>query len=255
MIISSSFRKFLTVCAVALFWLLVWEGVAAWVGATIILVPPRMAFARLFTLAQTLEFWLAIFTSLRRIMLGFALAMFTGIFLATGAAASKIFRHIILPAINVLNAMPLASFVILVLFMFGRENLSIVVPFVMVMPIAFHNVYKGITTTDPALLEMAHVFRVPLWKRIRYIYLHSVRPFIFSAATIGIGFAWKSGISAELIGVARGTIGGYLHRAQISIQPIDMYAWTIAIITLSYAIDKCFYLMLGRGIKNDAHNL
>ena len=246
MTISSSFRKLAVAFAVALFWLLVWEGVAAWVGAAIIVVPPRLAFARLFALAQTGAFWLAIGTSLRRILLGFSLAMLAGIVLATAAAVNRIFRQIIVPAVNVLNAMPLASFVILVLFMFRRESLSTVVAFIMVLPVIFHNVFKGILATDPSLLEMARVFRVPRRKRVRYLYVHAVAPFVFSAASIGIGIAWKSGISAELIGVARGTIGGYLHRAQISILPIDMYAWTIAIVILSYSIDKCFSLIANR---------
>ena len=114
----------------------------------------------------------------------------------------------------------------------------------MVTPVVFFNVSKGITQTDPQLLEMARVFNVPLWRRVRYIYGKSVAPYLFSAAAIGMGLAWKSGISAELIGVVRGTIGGHLHRAQISILSADVYAWTIAIILISYALDKIFSLLL-----------
>jgi NitT/TauT family transport system permease protein len=238
--VSSSFRKLLYTILVFLFWLLVWEIAAAWVGSTIILVSPRLAFARLFALAQTGDFWLSIATSMRRIMLGFFLALGAGVLVAVGARASWIFHRLILPAINVLNAIPLASFVLLVLFLLGRDNLSVVVPFVMVLPIVFHNVYKGITNTDPALLEMAQVFYVPLWKRVFYIYIRCVMPYLLSAASIGIGFAWKSGISAELIGIVQGTIGGNLHNARMAILSVDMYAWTIAIVALSYAIDRIF---------------
>jgi len=231
-------KKILYALPVIAFWWLVWEIAALWVGSHIILVPPRMAFARLFVLMQTTEFWLAIATSMRRIMTGFFLALAAGVLIAMAAAASKIFHRLMLPAINILNAMPLASFVLVVLFMFNRQHLSIVVPFVMVMPIIFHNVYKGIKNTDADLLEMAQVFSIPFWKKIRFIYVKSVIPFFLSAATIGIGFAWKSGISAELIGVARGTIGGHLHRAQIGILSVDIFAWTIAIVVLSYLLDK-----------------
>jgi len=175
-----------------------------------------------------------------RILLGFGLAMAGGALVAVGSASSRVVHRVFSPAVNVMNAMPLASFVLLVLFMFRRENLSLVVSFVMVLPVVYHNIYKGIHTTDAALLEMAAVFRVPFWKRALHIYWPAVAPFVFSAASVGIGFAWKSGISAELIGAARGTIGGYLHRAQVSIQTVDMYAWTIAIVAVSYAIDRGF---------------
>ncbi|MCL2499762.1 MAG: ABC transporter permease subunit [Defluviitaleaceae bacterium] len=239
--ISSSYRRpFVYTLLAVLFWLLVWEAAAAWIGSTVILVPPRLAFARLFTLAQTAGFWLSIGTSMRRIMLGFLLALGAGVIIAVGASVSKIFKHLMLPFINVLNAMPLASFALMVLFLFGSRNLSIVVPFIMVMPIVFHNVYKGITNTDPKLLEMARVFDVPFWKRVYYIYAKSIMPYLLSAASIGIGFAWKSGISAELIGNASGTIGRELHSARNFFLMVDLYAWTIAIVLLSYAIDRAF---------------
>jgi NitT/TauT family transport system permease protein len=234
-----------TVLAI-LFWLLVWEAAARWVGSAIILVPPRTAFARLFELARTGGFWLSIFTSMRRIVLGFSLALVAGVCAAAAASASKIFRRLILPFINVLNAMPLASFALVVLFLFGRDNLSVVVPFIMVLPIVFHNVYKGVVNTDGQLLEMARLFNVPPVKRIVYIYARSVMPYLLSAAGVGIGFAWKSGISAELIGVVPGTIGRELHGARTAIAMTDLYAWTLAIILLSYTLDKLFRFASGK---------
>ncbi|MCL2364256.1 MAG: ABC transporter permease subunit [Defluviitaleaceae bacterium] len=234
------------------FWLLVWHIVAWCVGSEIIIVSPRAAFARLFVLAQTREFWLAVLTSLRRISLGFVLAMGAGAAMAVLAAASRVFSRLVTPAVGVVNAMPLASFVLLVLFLFGRENLSVVVPFVMVLPLVYHNVHKGIIGTDSALLEMARVFRVPFGRQVRHIYMKSIAPHLLTAVSVGIGFAWKSGISAELIGVARGTIGGYLHRAQVNIQTADMYAWTIAIVALSLLIDKGFAMVMRVARKGGA---
>ena len=244
---SSLLKRALITLAVAAFWWGVWEAAAWWVDSSMIVVSPRAAFARLFVLAQTQPFWLAVGTSMRRILTGFVLALSVGVLAAVGAAASRVFARVVSPAINVLNAMPLASFVLLVLFMFRRENLSVVVPFVMVLPVIYHNVHKGITTTDAALLEMERLFRVPIWRQVRFIYVQSVTPFLLSAASVGIGFAWKSGISAELIGAARGTIGGYLHRAQVGIVTVDMFAWTVAIVIMSYIIDKGFSLIASKG--------
>lgn len=240
---SSRVKGFLLVIAVAAFWWAIWEAAAAWVGAEIILVSPRVAFVRLFELAQTGDFWAAVGASMRRIMTGFVLAVAVGCLIAVGTSASRVLHRILTPAVNVMNAMPLASFVLLVLFMFSRQRLSLVVAFVMVLPVIYRNVYEGIRNTDPSLLEMARLFRVPLVKQIRLIYAKTVAPYLLSAAGVGIGIAWKSGISAELIGAARGTIGGHLHRAQVGILTADMFAWTIAIVILSYSIDKLFSLI------------
>jgi len=243
---SSSLKKFFKHVAIIIFWLLIWELASFLIDSQIIIVSPRTATARLFELGQTANFWQSIFSSMHRIMRGFGLALAVGIVIAVISAKVKIFHMLILPAINVLNAIPFASFIILALFALGTASLSIFVPFVMVLPIIFHNTYKGIANTDPQLLEMAEVFRVPYWKKIVYIYLKTVAPYIFSAAQVGIGFAWKSGIAAELFGVVRGTIGGNLHSARIHLQTADLFAWTITIVVLSYAMEKLFLLLFGR---------
>ena len=243
---SSSLKKFLRIAAIIIFWLLVWELANFFIDSRLIIVSPRTAFARLFELGQTARFWQSIFTSMYNIMRGFGLALAAGIIIAAAASKVKLFHMLILPVINVMNAIPFASFVILVLFALGDANLSIFVPFVMVLPIIFHNTYKGIANTDPQLLEMARVFRVPYWKRAVYIYLKTIAPFIISAAQVGIGFAWKSGIAAELFGTARDTIGGNLHTARIHLETTDLFAWTITIVLLSFGMEKLFLLLFGR---------
>jgi NitT/TauT family transport system permease protein len=236
---------------VIIFWLLVWEGAALLVGSSIVLVSPRAAFARLFALAGTAGFWSSLGTSLGRIMSGFALALFFGITAAALSAFSGIFRRLIRPAVNVMNAIPIASFTIIALMAFSSANLSVFIAFVTVLPIIFHNTFKGIENTDPQLLEMAKVFGAPAWKRLVYIYAKTVAPYVFSAAAVGIGFAWKSGVAAELIGVVRGTIGENLHTARIFLQTADLFAWTIAIVLLSYVMERTFRLVFGRIINGD----
>jgi NitT/TauT family transport system permease protein len=211
---------------------------AFFIASDIIIVSPRITFARLFSLAQTANFWESIGTTLGRILRGFSLALVFGVLFAAISARYRIFYKLILPAINVINAVPIASFTILALMAFHSSNLSIFVAFVTVMPIIFYNTHKGIESTDPQLLQMASIFNVPSWKKIYYIYFKTVAPFVVSAASVGVGFAWKSGIAAELIGVVRGTIGANLHTARIFLNTADLFAWTIAIVLLSYLMEK-----------------
>ncbi|MCL2217192.1 MAG: ABC transporter permease subunit [Defluviitaleaceae bacterium] len=248
--ISSSFHKSLKAIPIILFWLLVWEAANFFIESNLIIVSPRETFARLFALAQTADFWRSIGTSMGRIMYGFGLALGAGIIIAAVSARFKLFHQLMLPAINAINAIPIASFTILALMAMQARNLPVFVAFVTVLPIVFYNTHKGIVSTDPLLLEMADVFNVPPWKRIFYIYFKTVAPYVLSAANVGIGFAWKSGIAAELIGIVRGTIGANLHTARIFLQTADLFAWTIAIVLLSYLMEKLFMLVFNRrGVK------
>ncbi|MCL2388264.1 MAG: ABC transporter permease subunit [Defluviitaleaceae bacterium] len=240
---------FLKTVAVIVFWLLVWEVVTVLVASDIVIVSPRVAFARLYQLAQTVNFWVSIGTSLGRVLLGFVLALGCGVALAALSSRFKIVHALVLPAINVLNAVPIASFTILALMAFHASNLSVFIAFVTVLPIVFHNTKKGIENTDPLLLEMADVFRIPVWKRVLFIYVKTVAPYVVSAASVGIGFAWKSGIAAELIGVVSGTIGANLHNARIFLNTADVFAWTIAIILLSYVMERGFKVVFKEVLK------
>ncbi|MCL1863944.1 MAG: ABC transporter permease subunit [Defluviitaleaceae bacterium] len=219
---------------------MVWEGAYALIGSDIIIVSPRTAFTRLFALSQTATFWESIGMSLQRILRGFLLALVVGVIVAALSAQFSVFKKLVAPAINVINAVPIASFTLLALMAFHSSQLAVFIAFITVMPIVFYNTIKGIENTDKKLLQMATLFDVPQYKKIFYIYFKTVAPYVVSAATVGIGFAWKSGIAAELIGVVRGTIGANLHTARIFLNTADLYAWTIAIVLLSYLMERAF---------------
>lgn len=178
--------------------------------------------------------------SLQRILRGFLLALVVGVIVAALSAQFSVFKKLVAPAINVINAVPIASFTLLALMAFHSSQLAVFIAFITVMPIVFYNTIKGIENTDKKLLQMATLFDVPQYKKIFYIYFKTVAPYVVSAATVGIGFAWKSGIAAELIGVVRGTIGANLHTARIFLNTADLYAWTIAIVLLSYLMERAF---------------
>ena len=139
-----------------------------------------------------------------------------------------------------MKSTPVASFTILCLIWIPSRNLSVFISFVMVFPVIYTNVLEGILSTDPQLLEMAEIFRLPLSRRIRYIYLSQVMPYFRSACTISIGMCWKSGIAAEVIGMPKGSIGEKLYQAKIYLNTPDLFAWTMVIIVVSRVFEQVF---------------
>ena len=235
---------------VVVFWLLVWEAAARLTANTIILVGPATAFGRLYELAFTANFWQSIQHTLLRVLLGFASSLIAGVALAVFCSASKIVSALLMPLINVTKSIPVVSFALLAMMWLSPARLSTFVAFITVLPIIFYNTYKGIENTDRNLLEMALVFRVGIFKKIRFIYVPTVMPFVISAAESGLGFAWKSAIAAEVISMgARNTIGGSMHMARTFLLTADLFAWTIAIVMLSFLMEKAFFCVFGRAKK------
>ena len=233
--------------AVVVFWLLVWELAARTVANTIILVGPYDAFKRLYELAFTQNFWLSLQHSLLRVLLGFVSSLIVGVALAVFCAANKLINALIMPLINVIKSIPVVSFALLAMMWLSPATLSTFVAFITVLPIIFYNTFKGIENTDRNLLQMAEVFRVGIFRKIRHIYIPSVAPFVISAAESGLGFAWKSAIAAEVISMgARNTIGGSMHMARTFLLTADLFAWTIAIVALSFLMEKAFFILFRR---------
>ena len=72
-------------------------------------------------------------------------------------------------------------------------------PALMVLPVVWGNVGRGIRETDPKLLEQAGALRFSRLKTVRLVYLPSVRPYFLSAVVTSLGLAWKSGVAAEVL--------------------------------------------------------
>lgn len=217
-------------------WLVAWQLVANAIDSRIILVGPLEVLSRLAQLVCTGEFWASLATSLGRIGLGFLGGVASGLVLAALAARARPVRVLLAPLMGVLKAVPVASFVILVLLWVGSRQLSVVIAWIMAMPIVYTNVLEGIDQTDPGLLEMADVFGVGALERVRLIYLSQVLPYLRAAVSLALGLSWKSGIAAEVIGLPDHTIGEHLYDAKIYLNTPDLFAWTVAIVVVSLAL-------------------
>ncbi len=114
----------------------------------------------------------------------------------------------------------------------------------MVLPVIYTNILQGILSTDHKLIEMAQVFRLSLWKRIRFIYIPALMPYLVTAASIGLGFCWKSGVAAEVIGQPLHSIGGELSEAKLNLMIPELFAWTAVIILVSTLFEKLVMILI-----------
>ena len=215
-------------------WIVVWQLAAVSLGhGGLFLATPIQTLQALARLAPTAVFWQRIAFSALRILAGFLLAVLGGLLLGALGARWRWVRIFVEPAMQLIRAMPVASFVILALLWVRSANLSIVVSFTHVLPVVYAGVLGGIADTDPQLLEMARVYRLPLITRLRYIWLPGIFPSFCESCIAAMGMCWKSGVSAEVIGLPDHSVGDALYRAKITLSTPDVFAWTLVIVLLS----------------------
>ncbi len=206
----------------------------------ILLVSPIEVAGRLVKLTTAPEFWKSAVFSAVRILLGFALGMTAGCLLAWAAGKLKFIRILFSPLVSVMKSIPVASFTILALIWIGSRDLSVLVSFLICVPIVYANMLEGIDNLDPKLKEMSKIFRIPLRKRFTGVYLSQLLPYFRSSVRLAIGLCWKSGVAAEVIGIPDGSMGEKLFESKVYLETADLFAWTLAVIVLSWLCEKVF---------------
>ena len=235
---------------ILLFWLTLWQVLTLLIHNPIFLVGPADTVKALSAQAFSPMFWRTIWFSFSRISLGFFLAFLAGLLTGSLAFSLPFFGELLSPAIQLMKSVPVASFVILALIWTGSENLSVFISFLVVYPVIHINTVAGLSHADSQLLEMARVFRVPVWKQIFSIYRISLYPYLESGLKTALGMGFKSGIAAEVIGVPSGSIGEGLYLSKIYLNTAELFAWTLTIIFVSAAFERLFLYLWGKTAGN-----
>ena len=222
------------------FWLLTWQIVSMQIGQEILMVSPVVAGKRLIQLLPEIHFWSTVLHSTERIMGGFLLGALTGTVMAVLAFRHRKVEELCYPMVCVMKSTPVASVIILLLMWMSSGNLSVSIVFLMTFPIFYTNVLEGLQQMDPKLTELAEVFELPKWVRVRWLAIPQLLPYMRAGCALGIGLAWKAGTAAEVIGISGGTIGEKLYQAKIYLETADLLAWTTMILVLSYLFEKLF---------------
>ncbi len=238
--------------ASALFWLAVWYFAALVVGQELIIPTPFSVLKTLAFLSSEKLFWQAAGLSLLRIFTGWAAGVLLGVLLAVLTVRFELMDSLFSPIIRIVRATPVASFIILALLWINHSAVPAFMATLMVVPIVWGSIRTAIEETDKDLLEMAAAYRFGKLKTMRLVYIPSALPAFASACNTSIGLAWKSGIAAEVLCLPRLSVGTYLYYSKIYLETPALFSWTIAVILLSFFLEKTFaFLLRKRGREYD----
>lgn len=236
--LSKNKTRWMKKIGIILFWIAVWQIMTVTIGNKILMVGPLDTLEALVKNAQDADFLKIIVLSFGRIVLGSVLAIILGSILGIVAHRWKLIEEIFSPIFTLLKAIPVASFVVLLLIWWGSAYLSVAICFLIVLPNVYVNMLQGLASADCKLLEMASVFHMPLKNKIFYLYRPALKPFMDSCLKISLGMSWKSGVAAEVIGTPDFSIGEKLYISKIYLDTAGVFAWTATIIALSFLFEK-----------------
>lgn len=234
-----------------LFWIAVWQIASMAVGKDLILPGPVSVIKALWSLVRQGSFWTSILMTVLRIMLGYAAGVALGCLLAFGCCRSRILDSLFSPIIRIVRATPVASFIILAMLWMSKGGVPVLMSALIVAPVVWGNLTEAYSSRDPALDEMAAAYRLGKWKHFRFILVPHLMPSLRAACLTGLGFAWKSGIAAEVLSQPKLAIGSNIYYSKVYLETSELFAWTASVIALSFALEILVRKLIARRKSNE----
>lgn len=187
------------------------------------------------------ELWENTVITIKRTVIGYSLAVFSGLAFALILKKSRYCQYFFRPLLTIVQTIPPVIWLVLAVVWFGiADDLTpVFLIFIVTFPVIFINIYTGLENIEFELVEMARVYRCSAKKIVYNIYLPALIPHLVSAVSIGLSFAWKSSIFAEFIGSSSG-IGFALSMANSNLETEKLFAWAIILILLMMVFEYGF---------------
>ena len=155
--------------------------------------------------ARSGELFANLAATLARVAASFVLAMSLGSALGYLMGRNRLADKILDPWLVVLLNLPALVVIVLAYIWAGlTEAAAIGAVALNKLPGAVVVAREGARSLDPALDEMATVFRLPLKARLRHIVLPQLAPYLAAATRSGLSLVWKIVLIVELLGRSNG---------------------------------------------------
>ena len=220
--------------------LLLWEFASrsAFLLDPLLVPPPTEVFAELYRLIVSAQLFEALWSSMRRVFLGFGIAIIISVTLGVLMARIRIIEDFVDPLVELVRPVsPLAIFPLAILW-FGIGDASKV--FLIALSCSFPiilNTYAGVKGGDAALIRAGHSLGSNKWEVIRYIVLPSSLPDILTGIRVAWGIALIVIIASEMVGATTG-MGYMVLEAQQTFNVERVFAGIIVIGVLGFLTDR-----------------
>ena len=236
---AAAWPKLLAVALVLVLWQLV--HLTGWKSA--VLKGPTVVLPDLWGMMHHALLWQALGITLRRAVLGYALALVIGSVIGVLVARIPPLRAAVGSIITGLQTMPSIAWFPFAIILFGLSTSAIL--FVMVLgaaPSIANGLITGVDYTPPLLLRAGKTMGLRGFNLYRYLILPASLPAYVAGMKQGWAFAWRSLMAGELLVLILGqpSIGVLLNNDQDLQDFAGASAMIIVILIIGIAVDSLF---------------
>lgn len=228
-------RAFVPVASMLLL-VAIWAVVALWLDDRSLPTPAAVADA-LATEYRRGELLRHLGATLARVLAAFLVAMAIGSAVGILLGLSRRLDRFLDPWIVLLLNVPALVVIVLAYVWFGlNEAAAIGAVAVNKIPNVVVTLREGARALDPALDEMATVFRFGRRRHLRHVVLPQLQPFFAAATRSGVALIWKIVLVVELLGRSNG-VGFKIHLHFQLFDVATILAYTLAFVLVMLAVE------------------
>jgi NitT/TauT family transport system permease protein len=187
-----------------------WEFVSGRLFPTFAISKPSAILTRLVAYLTSRNGWIDIRLTYQEYLLGLAIGIAAGLFVAILFASVRLLGKIFEPIVSGFNSIPMIALAPLFLILFGIGIWSkVVIAAITVFFIIFFNVYLGIINTPPALADVLRVMGASKFDQLRYAVIPSIAPSLLAGLRLSVAIAMIGVLVGEFVASVRG-VGRYI---------------------------------------------
>lgn len=212
----------------------------------LMLPSPVFVFRRMIELILNGYLLKHIWISFKRVMIGFLGAVLLGLPLGVVMGRNENIKMFLQPLFKILAPIPGVAWVPLAILWFGLgDDAAIFIIVVSAITPIVINMIQGVETIDSNLENVMIMLKASKWQTMKFLIIPSVIPYVITGFKLGLGYAWRVVIAAEMVGVPDG-LGYILNFGRSTAQTEITFITIIVLCVMMVLIEKCLFTPLER---------
>jgi NitT/TauT family transport system permease protein len=202
------------------------------------LVPqPWDTFAEVANIVSTGNFFSEMGSTLRRVLVGFGIAMIVAIPLGILMGTLRTLESFFEPPVILGLTMPGLIWAVLMIMFFGlNETSAYAAVAITIMPMLAISIWQGTKSIDKDLIDMSRIFHASPLSKVVDVILPQLISHILAAIRYGLGLAWKVVVVVEMFGLSNG-VGYQVVRGFNVFSMKAVLAWAISFLVVMIVIE------------------
>ncbi|MGH7926867.1 MAG: ABC transporter permease, partial [Candidatus Binatia bacterium] len=202
------------------------------------LIPkPWETLAEVGAILATGDFFHEMGATLRRVLVGFGIAMIVAIPLGIAMGTLRGLESFFEPPVILGLTMPGLIWAVLAIMFFGlTETSAYAAVAVTICPMLAISIWQGTKSIDKDLIDMSTAFHASPWSKVFDVIIPQLVSHILAAIRYGLGLAWKVVVVVEMFGFSNG-VGYQVIRGFNVFSMKTVLAWAITFLVVMIIIE------------------